>query len=284
MAIKTMNSMLPLKQFSEIDIKAPTLVRVPIDSETAKQILELNIKNRLVRRRAVEYIKNQIINGEWRSDHPQPIVFSDCGRLIDGQHRIVAIAELGIKASESLIVRVETGASDSVREYMDTGVPRTLEDRVEVTDNLLHNKVAAQLCGFAMTLATGENSQWRIKRPTPDYFKEWFHKHSESALFVAKHHKRERGTGKIQIAYAAMQYYEISNFKAEEFYPALFIVDSCVQQARMLRDYSLRVVTTNKAIENGAAWRNSLYARAVYCMKAHLQDREIKIIKEGKWS
>jgi hypothetical protein len=208
-------------------------------------MLERNIKNRRVRRNAVEYIKDQIVNGEWREDHPQPIVFSKSGRIIDGQHRLYAIADLDISSNEALIIRVETGADDGVREYIDTGVPRSLDDRVELESDPVVNKALSQLCTFAYNLKSGVRH-----KPSPDDFKEWYARHHDSSLFVAKHHKRDKGVGKIQIAYAAVEYYEINAAKASDFYQALFVVDSDVQQARMLRDYMLRTIGTNASNTN----------------------------------
>jgi hypothetical protein len=275
---KTVNDFFPVKAFSALDLTSPSLARVPVDSETARKMLERNIKNRRVRRNAVEYIKDQIVNGEWREDHPQPIVFSKSGRIIDGQHRLYAIAELDISNNEALIIRVETGADDGVREYIDTGVPRSLDDRVELESDPVVNKALSQLCTFAHALKRNSKT-----KPSPDDFKEWFASHHDSGLFVAKHIKREKGVGKIQIAYAAVEYYEINAAKASEFYPALFIVDSDVQQARMLRDYMLRTIGTAASNTNSQMWRNTVYARSVGCMKAHLEGREIKIVREAKW-
>lgn len=185
------------------------------------------------------------IVGRWREDHPQPIVFSNAMRLIDGQHRLYAIAELDISKDQALIIRVETGSDDKVREYMDTGVPRSLDDRVELDSDLVVNKVLSQLCTFGHSLKSNAKN-----KPSPDDFREWFDRHHDAALFVAKNHKRDKGVGKIQIAYAAVEYYEINTKKASEFYPALFVVDSEVQQARMLRDYMLRSIGTKASNEN----------------------------------
>lgn len=279
--INNVNDMLPVVLFHDLDINKPLLARVPVDSETATEMMKFNIKNRRVRRSSVNYLKYQIINGEWRDDHPQPIVFSSKGRLIDGQHRLVAISEMEISANEALIVRVETGADDTVREYMDTGIPRSLDDRVEIVDDLQKNKIITQLATFGFYQ---KNQNYGLRKPSPEYAKDFFVKHEESSLFIANHHKRDKGVGKIQVAYAAMEYYEINKFMAELFYPCLFLPDSPVQQARMLRDYLLRISSTFVNSTNSLNYRNSLYARSINCMKAHLQGRTIKVIRESMWN
>jgi hypothetical protein len=271
-------SQIPFASFREIDVTKPALFRVSIDEETARLMLSLNTKNRNIRRAAVDYLKDQIENGEWRPDHPQPIVFSEKGRLIDGQHRLQAIYEICLKSKKSFVARVESGASDDVREYLDTGVPRTLDDRVELVENLAHNKVIAQLCTYGF-YKKGKAS----KRPSPEDAKEFFIEHPESSLFIAKAIRREKGIGRIQVAYAAMEYYELDRKKAELFYPALFTIDSDVQQARMLRDWLLRYASSTGIKENRASTRDEIYLRAISCMKAHKAGREITLVRKATW-
>jgi hypothetical protein len=273
-----LSTVIPLAEFIQLDIRKPALVRVMVDSYVAKSMLALNVKNRRQRRAAVDYLKHQIRTGEWRDDHPQPVIFSDSGRLIDGQHRLQAIAEMDIGPGNALMMRVETGARDDVREYLDTGVPRTLDDRVELVADHLHNKVISQIC----TWSNGARNASR-KRPSPEDAKEFFVEHAEALVFVAQNHKRERGTGKIQIAFAAMEYYERDKQMAMEFYPALFVVDSDVQQARVLRDYCQRMIGTTRSAENTSSMRLDLYLRAVSAMKAHSQGRKVTILRKSEW-
>jgi hypothetical protein len=273
-----LSAVIPLVLFSKIDVRMPALVRVLVDSETASKMLEMNIKNRRQRRASVEYMKHQIKNGEWRDDHPQPVIFSDKGRLIDGQHRLQAISELKIDFSNAVIVRVETGARDDVREYLDTGVPRTLDDRVQLVEDMLHNKLIAQLSAVPFNLKRGPT-----KRASPDDAREFFSVHHEAALFVAKNHKRDKGVGKIQVAYAAMEYYEIDKDKASEFYPEIFVVDSEIQQARILRDWLLRSSGTRGSQENSANFKSDVYHRAIAAMKAHKDGRKITILRSADW-
>ncbi len=277
--METLNNTLPLVRFSEIDITKPLLAKMMVCSETASEMLKLNIKNRRIRNTAVDFIKYQIVNGEWRDDHPQPIVFSSAGRLIDGQHRLIAIQEMGLGPFDALMVRVEFGADDTVREYMDTGVPRSLDDRVEVVDDLHQNKLMAQMATMAFSLTRDRGA----KKPSPEYFREWFLRHQRAAKFVANHHKRDKGVGRVQVAYAAAEYYERDQEKASVFYPALFVPDSSVQQARMLRDYLLRTMMSKAVRESGGSYVLSVYAKSIGCMKAHLQSKEVRTVRESKW-
>ncbi len=276
--IDKLSMAIPLVDFERLDVRHPGFVRVLVDSETAQKMLNLNVRNRRQRRAAVEYLKHQILNGEWREDHPQPVVFSDLGRLIDGQHRLQAIVESNLDGARAVIMRVETGARDDVREYLDTGVPRSLDDRVELVDDMVYNKTISELCAFDLQVYRKSHV-----RPSPDDARIFLEKHPESSLYIAKTRKRQQGTVKVAVAYAAMQYYEISREKAELFYPAVFTPDSGVQQARMLRDFLLRSKKTLIALQNASSFRSEVYARAVYCMKAHRDGKLITRINKASW-
>lgn len=276
-ALDRLGMMIPLVDFKTIDVTSPALFRVAIDSETAAEMLSLNVRNRRQRRNAVDYLKKQIRMGEWRDDHPQPVVFSSEGRLIDGQHRLQAIAESKIGPDRAIVIRCETGARDDVREYLDTGVPRSLDDRVEFVSDHLLNKAIGRLITYNFTRSgTG-------RKPSPEDAREFFSAHKEAILFVASNWKKDAGVGRVQVGYAAMEYFELSPERAEEFYPSIFLIDGPVQQARVLRDWLLRSLKTRIAQKDSSALRHEVYHRSVGCMKAHMEGREIKIVRQAAW-
>ena len=263
----------------KIVITQPGLHRVRIDSDQARDWLKLNVKNRRVRRHLVEYLKRQITTDEWQGDHPQPVVFSDAGRLIDGQHRLMAIAESEVFNGSSLLLRVETGASDKIREYMDTGVPRTLDDRVQLDPDPAFNKFAATLVGCEFSFRTGIVSQF--KKPTPDDAREFFAIHCNAMRRVFSIRRSERLVGQVAVSFAAMEYFERDDAKAEEFYSDLFVPAGIVQQAQMLRDCLFRGGPKG----GSGTVRKEVHGKAVGCMKAHLEGREVKrVTRVDSWN
>jgi hypothetical protein len=68
-----------------------------VTAEMALQWLEKNNGNRSISRTDVSRLKETLRRGEWRLVH-QAIAFDGNGNLIDGQHRLTAIAETGIPA------------------------------------------------------------------------------------------------------------------------------------------------------------------------------------------
>ena len=97
---------------------------VEITPELAKSIMEHNnIRNRNISLRNVEHLAAQIRNGSWY-ENPQPVVFSVCGRLLNGQHRLQAIVVAGIPAKMAIVL----DADPATYEVMDTGNKRSLAD------------------------------------------------------------------------------------------------------------------------------------------------------------
>lgn len=260
----------------DLQITKPGIHVVKVDSEIARKWLTLNIKNRRIRKSLVMYLRRQINEGEWQPNHPQPVVFSDAGRLIDGQHRLTAIAESEIYNGESVKVRVETGADDRIREYMDTGITRTLEDRVELDSNPAINKFAAQMVAINFSFTNGKaNVQGKA---TPEDAKEFYAIHKNAIHQVFERKRSERGTGQAAVSFAALEYFELDENKADEFYSDLFVPAGNVQQSQMLRDFLCRLQTSG-----GFANRQEAYQKSVSCMKAHLADRKIGKVTRANW-
>jgi hypothetical protein len=257
----------------------PGFYLVEVDAETAKKWLQLNIGNRRLRKAGVSFLRSQIENGEWQSSHPQPIVFSDTGRLIDGQHRLTAIAEAVVSNGKPLkiMVRVETGAPDGIREYLDSGIGRTLEDRADLDPDPGFNRFITQLVNFHQCILFPSS---KSKKTTPAFAKDFYRRHSWSLKKVYELNRKEKGTGQVAVSLAAMQYFEINEQKAGEFYADLFIAAGRVQQAQMLRDFLIR----QRNIAGGLAIREDAHYKAIGCMKAHREGREIfRVNRVSSW-
>ncbi len=96
---------------------------VLITPEIATRFLGFNEQNRRVRHGWVGYLAYSIKSGEWQATH-QGIAFSESGRLLDGQHRLMAI----VKADIAINVMVTYGLPDNAFSAIDNGMKRTDED------------------------------------------------------------------------------------------------------------------------------------------------------------
>jgi hypothetical protein len=105
------------------DPKGPTYKLVNVTPQLAKKWLAQNTHNRNLRERVVNSYAADMLNGHWAEDG-QSIKFSTAGILLDGQHRLSAIAQSGT-TQRMLVV---TNLTDTAQDTMDTGARRSLAD------------------------------------------------------------------------------------------------------------------------------------------------------------
>ena len=111
-----------------------------ITPEIAKTMLGENVNNRRISRDNVNLFAREIRNGEWRFNG-EAIKFGKDGRLLDGQHRLLAV----IAADKPLTTLVIRGLEDETQQTMDSGKTRTLGDVL----TLRGEKKSTQLASLA---------------------------------------------------------------------------------------------------------------------------------------
>lgn len=94
-----------------------------ITPEIAKTMLGENVNNRRISRDNVNLFAREMRNGEWRFNG-EALKFGKDGRLLDGQHRLLAV----IAADKPLTTLVIRGLEDETQQTMDSGKTRTLGD------------------------------------------------------------------------------------------------------------------------------------------------------------
>lgn len=112
--------------------------RVIMTPARAAGILLSNPKNRTVTKTAVEKIRQAILRGEWVED-ANPIKVAQDGTLLDGQHRLMAIAASNLSVPVLLATDVEEGA----RLVVDTGRPRSFAHYLQIRGIPQQNRIAA---------------------------------------------------------------------------------------------------------------------------------------------
>jgi len=98
----------------------------------AKTFLQLNEGNRKIRKTWVDELVRRIEEGEWRETH-QGILFSSSGRLLDGQHRLMAI----YKSGHSLTLPVFYTDDEESFKVIDQGQKRSLNDLTGYDRNII---------------------------------------------------------------------------------------------------------------------------------------------------
>lgn len=109
-----------------------------VSPELAKEWLGFNTKNRRLDKRNVSHLCDAITQGEWYMNG-EAIIFSDDGRLLNGQHRLWAIIMAG-KGADAMIVR---GVDREAFRTLDSGRVRRAGEVLAMDGEKNSNKVAA---------------------------------------------------------------------------------------------------------------------------------------------
>lgn len=100
-----------------------------VTPEEAKRILSENFtKQRHVRENTVQKYADDMINNRWDFNNPQPIIISDTGKLLDGQHRLLAV----IRSGKAIPFYFAIGVPENTYLSIDTNDPRKVTDRIDV--------------------------------------------------------------------------------------------------------------------------------------------------------
>lgn len=125
---------------------------VEVTPELAKKWLGSNTLNRSVRERQVNSFAGAIDRGEWMLNG-DAIRFDINGRLLDGQHRLLAL----IEANKSIQTLVVHGLDPTAQETIDAGARRSLADVLK-----LRGETSAPLLASVVRL------HWRYSRAPED--------------------------------------------------------------------------------------------------------------------
>jgi hypothetical protein len=247
----------------KIDWAAPYQAVVRITPDDALRILEEhNNGNRLLRHGGAKYIAEQITKGEWVENHPQPICFSSDKRLIDGQHRINGI----FLSKKTVWAHCHFGVEPQIMQYMDTGISRSLGDRVTFVEHREINK-------FISGMVTLRHSMTKGGKPTPVTAMELFYEKERAYIAVAEKHQTKRFVSTVNVGIAFVDYYERYGAKALEMYSELFKMTTDCQPAQALKNFmsttSLRGTAT--------------YPYIVSACLAHHEGRKVKYLKQANW-
>jgi hypothetical protein len=115
----------------------------------AKEALESNIVNRALRPRSVSSYQKEMETGRWQMAG-EPIKFSVDGKLLDGQHRLTALANAAVESIEFVVVR---GLAPESQIVMDSGAARTAADALSFAHPDLKNKPQCAAIARQLTIA-----------------------------------------------------------------------------------------------------------------------------------
>lgn len=121
----------------------------------AKELLASNHVNRKSREQAVLVFRRDMESGSWRMTG-EAIKISRSGALLDGQHRLMALAGAKVEYIEFLVV---SGLEDDVQKVMDSGSARSAQDALKFEfGNIAYLTITGALARWiAAGVMPGEN-------------------------------------------------------------------------------------------------------------------------------
>lgn len=97
---------------------------IEISPSIAREFLSISDRNRDIKEWHVNNFYTDMINGKWIENTGETIKISKSGKLIDGQHRLIAL----IKADKTYNFLVAYEIDDDAFDIIDSGVRRTIKD------------------------------------------------------------------------------------------------------------------------------------------------------------
>ncbi len=143
------------------DVKpAPLSEMVHLTPTLAKEWTRcISPKQRSLRESHVQYLLRLVENDEWDPECPERIVFDEAGLIIDGQHRVHAIA----RGTKAVWVEVTYNRPTRVGAHMNNGLRRTLGPQLFLED-VIAKEGCEKAGSIARQLVMIENPS--VKQPT----------------------------------------------------------------------------------------------------------------------
>lgn len=125
--------------------------RVVVTPAYAGSLLAKNSKNRTVIKTHLKRIEECLLRGEWVFNG-EPVIIASTGRILDGQHRLLACVNTGISIDTNIVF----GVDESVFDTIDQGSSRTIGNVLDIDGEENYNTVAAAAKSFWGFCRTGQ--------------------------------------------------------------------------------------------------------------------------------
>lgn len=191
----------------------PEMAWVPIDPDTAARWLKRNPKNRKISSTDVATYARDMAAGNWLLTG-EAIKFAPDGRLLDGQHRLLAI----IKAGVTITMLVIRNVSEDAQSVMDTGKKRTASDALDIAGHKhTTNLAAAAKIGLALEADAADADRYS---PTHSEIADWIDANPDIkyACEFARPIARRTDCPPAVVAYTFFVFARIDMFEAAQFW------------------------------------------------------------------
>jgi hypothetical protein len=189
-----------------------------ITPRKAEQWLRVNKTNRKIHSRKVESYANDMAANRWRLT-AETMQFSDEGKLLNGQHRLLAI----IKADVSVTILVARGLDPDAQKVMDSGTARTFSDQLSIQGILNPTLVASAARLARAAERTGGYGDLRAVQVTHSELEDFLDRNPDlldAASSQAKTWAKGMNCVPSIVAYANWRLSRIDDAAAKDFFEA----------------------------------------------------------------
>jgi hypothetical protein len=250
---------------------------IDVSPELAQSWLALNpINRKLSEAHVIEYV-NRMKRGEWMLNG-QCIIFSDKGILLDGQHRLAAVA----RAKMTIAFDVRFGIDQDVFATIDDGKKRSASDVFSI-EKIPNYSNAAATVNLIMGLQRGvtQKNFNMANKPSNTEKAEWYLENPEVADFVLLGMKWYEASGRIlspaKFAAYAFMMAKVDHKKAMRFMDKLALGFELESSSPI---FKLRALLTRAKVDRTRKIPES-YERAliIKAWNTYKEGRKIKILK-----
>ncbi len=257
--------------------------KVTITPYMASEWLKHNSHNRKVRRAQVLYLKNQIIKGYWMYNG-DAIRFSVTGKLIDGQHRLLALIEASsVLPGVTIESEVIHGISDKAFPTIDGNLPRTPAQSLEMEgfkETKLAASAAALLLMYKKSDRVTQSNSYKVK-PSPSEILELVHNTPEIYNSISKTRivKKRGNLLPCSIAVALhVLYSKVDPYLADAFFKSLGDGVGLEDGSPVL---ALRTKLTMSLANKHRRRKNELIAWTLIALNKYFNNERIKLIRHS---
>lgn len=130
-----------------------------ITPEQAKIYLSKNDKNRSTKKKVIARYAEDMRSGNWIAETGETIKIATGGRVLDGQHRLMAIVQAGVPVK----MQVASECDDSIFAVIDTGAKRTSADVLSIEGIKNHTALSAVMVQYLYAKKREPFAQFRSR-------------------------------------------------------------------------------------------------------------------------
>jgi len=239
--------------------------------ELVDSLLEMNINNRPIRKGIVECYKQDISDGRWFVTN-QGIGIDINGVLVDGQHRLQAIKDMGYPPIRLLIL---SGLDPEVRSVIDQHAKRSVRDIWRLVFDHNVGSQAPAICSVIYRARTN----FKAGKISPQRLRDVLEEHTEEMQLILENVQNiSKWAAPFLAAFVAT--IKTHPTKTQEVLQFIARVSCGENLTRKMPEYHLRnYLMTTRGPTGGNMLQQERYLKATRALMASLNGEEMGILR-----